>query len=155
MIGPWIRGSWSAAVLLLTLAGVAVYAASRPAESPAVVPTQTEGKQDRVKELLQERLTTCREMVRQVETRYKNGQCTYDEVHSAARMTLDAELEVCTTDKERVAVLEKFLPEAKRHEQTAETFFKSGQGTMTTALKARADRLRVEIDLERARARAK
>jgi outer membrane protein TolC len=150
------RYQWTSAVAtVLGIVAAAVCYATMGNAEPALAPVpHAEGKQDRVKELQQERLATCREIVKQVETRYKNGQGNYDELHEASRMVLAAELELCTSDKERVAVLEKFLPEAKKYEAMAEALFKAGQGTQTSMLKARAERLRVEIDLERAKAKS-
>jgi multidrug resistance efflux pump len=111
-------------------------------------------KGSKVKELLKERLATLRELVK-LETLvyYKAGAGSYDQVHEAARMLLQAELEQCDSDKERVALLEKFVAEVKKQEQLAVQLNKAGRGPTGTALKAKADRLQAEIALERARAK--
>jgi len=61
-----------------------------------------------------------------------------------------AELDLCDTSKERVAVLEKMLAEAKDYEKTIFQQVESGGAQASTALKAKVSRLDVEIALERA-----
>ena len=52
-----------------------------------------------------------------------------------------------------MAVLEKLVAEAKDYEKSAELQYKAGKATRMAALKATADRLEVEIALERAKAK--
>jgi len=69
-------------------------------------------------------------------------------------MVLAAELEQCSSDKDRIAVLEKFVVEARKREEHTVQRGKAGQATPRAVLMARADRLQAEITLENARARA-
>ena len=84
---------------------------------------------------------------------YRGGKATFSQVYEANRAARNAELDLCNTNQERVAVLEKMLEEARDYEKNAEQAFKSARAPHAAALRATADRLEVEIALERARAR--
>jgi outer membrane protein TolC len=64
---------------------------------------------------------------------------------------LNAELEMCESDKERMAVLEKTVELTKENEKSAEQRYKSVEAGMSDVLLAKTDRLEAEIGLERAR----
>src|SRR5262245_2409386 len=106
------------------------------------------------KELRKERLAVVRAIAKLATEAYKAGTGTYDEVQEATRTVLQAELEQCDSDKDRVAVLEKFAAEARKREEHAGQVSKTGQAPIRTALKAKADRLQAEIALEQAKANA-
>jgi hypothetical protein len=110
-----------------------------------------EVKDSKLKELQKERLATTREFARLVGQRFKNRDGTLEEMMEATRILLEAELDVCDSDKERIAILEKFLGAARENERIATNLNKAGQGRESTALKAKTDRLQVEIALERAK----
>jgi hypothetical protein len=112
------------------------------------------GTESKLKELLKERLATTRELAKQVTQRLKKIQGRPEEQLEATRLMFEAELDVCDSDKERIAVLEKFLASAKDNEKIAMQLHKTGEAAETTALGAKAERLRVEIALERAKAKA-
>jgi hypothetical protein len=65
----------------------------------------------------------------------------------------EAELELCETDQERVAVLQKILTIARDQETLAQNLVKSEHGTLGMALRAKAERLQAEIALERAKSK--
>jgi hypothetical protein len=123
-------------------------------QTAAEEPTQAEAKSPKLKELLKERLTALREIARLTTLAAKSGTAPYEQVLEATRRLLGAELERCDTDKEWVTVLEKFVGEAKKHEEYAAHLSRTGQAPARIALQAKADRLQAEIFLERARARA-
>ena len=85
--------------------------------------------------------------------RFRNNQGLSEEVLESTRTLADAELELCASEKERVAVLEKILLVAKETERIAANFAKVGQGHETSALMAKTERLRFEIALERVNAK--
>jgi hypothetical protein len=114
-------------------------------------PAQPEAKGAKQKELLREHLAVVREIAKLSTDAYKAGAGSYDEVREATRMVLQAELEQCDSDKDRIAVLEKFVAEAKKMEEHAARLSKTGQAPMRTALKAKANRLQAEIGLEQAK----
>lgn len=117
-------------------------------------PAKPQKGEDRLKGLLNERLAVSRDCAKQVRERLKSGNGTLEELIEPTRMLLEAELDVCESTKERIAVLEKFLGEAKDIERLAEGFAKTGRGRTSTALMAKAQRLGIEIALERAKANA-
>jgi hypothetical protein len=102
-------------------------------------------------ELFKERLAVVRQIAKLSTEAYKAGDGTYDEVREAARMMLQAELDQCDSDKYRIAVIEKFVTEAKMMEEHAGQLSKAGRAPPRTALKAKADRLQAEIALEQAK----
>lgn len=115
----------------------------RPATSP------------KVQALLQEKLDTCRAVVKAVEQSFKQGQATVAEVHQAVMQQLDAELDLCRSGAERVAVRERAVAAAKRSEESCVTRVAQGSASPLDGLRAKAVRLQLEIALERERLAAK
>jgi hypothetical protein len=143
------------AVVIVALAALAIgYLAWIAPRMSAAGQPQAGAKSAHLKELLQERLTTAREASHLAMERFKNGQ-GLDEVREANRLLMEAELDLCDTAQERVAALEKLRAAAKDTAKLAEALVKVGQGPATTALLAKADLLRIEIALERAKAKSK
>src|SRR5947208_756720 len=99
----------------------------------------------RVDDLRKERLAVVHEIAKQATAAYKVGTGSYEEMRDATRMVLEAELDQCTTDKERLAVLEQVVAEARKWEDLVAQTIKAGQVPARTGLKARADRLAAEI----------
>jgi hypothetical protein len=125
-----------------------LYVSSQPACGQGSA--RPEVKADTLKQLRVERLTVLREIVKQTTEAFKAGATDYEQVNAATQALLQAELEQCGSDKERIAVLEKILAQAKAAEQIADQRSKTGTSQPWAALKARADRLQAEIDLEMA-----
>jgi hypothetical protein len=120
----------------------------------AATPSQVRAdptKDARLKELLKERHATLKEIAVQVAKAYEAGAASIEQMHDAEQTVLRAELDVCETDKERIAVLEKLVILAKKQEDRAAETVKRGINSPTATLKARAKRLEAEIALERAR----
>ena len=133
--------------LLVLLVGGGIAARSGTAPRPAGV----DSKDTKVKALLKERHATLQAIASLTTKQYERGTASVVQVAEANRTARHAELDLCDTDKERVAVLEKMLAEAKEYEKSAEQLHKGGSIPFTAALKAKADRLEVEIALERAK----
>jgi len=110
-------------------------------------------KDPQLKALLQERHAILQNLADVVNAEFRNARASQSQVMEASRVARQAELDLCETDQERVAVLEKMLAEARAYEQSADEERKSARGTYSSALKATADRLDVEIALERAKTR--
>lgn len=143
------------AVVIVALAALATgYLVSVAPRMSAAAQPQAGAKSARLKELLQERLTTAREASRLARERFKNGQ-SFGEIREANLLLMEAELELCDTAPERVAALEKLRAIAQDTAKIAEAFVKVGQGPATTALLAKADLLQIEIALEHAKAKSK
>ncbi len=116
-------------------------------------PVRDGAKKSKLEDLLKERVATVREISRLVKARFKSGEATADQMREANRMLLEAELDLCSSDKDRIKVWETAVVEAKELERIADSFAKTGQGHVSAALAAKADRLQAEIALERARAK--
>jgi outer membrane protein TolC len=137
-------------VVLLLVAGT-----SWQLSPEAPLPLAEEPKDTRLKELLKERVETLRKVVEIVSQQYKLGGVGIGQVVQAQQSLLRAELDLCDSDKERIAVLEKLVSLMKDHEKIAAARFKSGDGRQGEALMAKATRLDAEIALERLRVKAK
>jgi hypothetical protein len=100
------------------------------------------------------RLATLQNIVADKEKRYEHGTIPVREVLEARLQVRRAELDLCTSDKGRVAVHERIVALARDMEKAYEALYQAGRVPALDLLKARADRLAAETDLERARARA-
>jgi len=85
---------------------------------------------------------------------YQAGTASFAEVHEANLAALNAELDLCQRDKDRVTVLEKFVAAMKRFEEMAAQQHKAGLVPPSALLKAKLARLEAEIALEHTRAKA-
>lgn len=110
------------------------------------------GGTTRIRELQKERLALLREMADQTNTAYKGGQTPLAAVLEAQREVNAAELELCETNKERIAVLEKKVELAKEAEKATEQQVRARVSTQASLLRARANRLQAEIELEKEKA---
>lgn len=140
---------WGGLLLVLLVLGGGL--GLSPLRSSAQEPTQPQAPGAKLKELRKERLATARELMQKTALRVKNREGSIDQLREATRILFEAELDLCDSDKERVAVLEKFVAEAKKNEKLGAKLAQTGQGLESDALKAKADRLQSEIALEQAR----
>jgi hypothetical protein len=113
-----------------------------------------DGKDAKLKELLQERLAILRKLVQVTTTDYQAGKASFERVHQASRALLQARLDVCESDKERIALLEEAVGLARNYEKNAVQRYKAGVAPQSDVLTATAARLESEIALERAKAKA-
>lgn len=134
-------------MLLFAAWGGALDVFSRPARGQE--PARPAVKADALQQLRAEHLAVLREIVKQTTAAWKAGAADYQQVSAAMQALHKAELEQCESDKDRVAVLEKIVAQAKEAEQIADQFGKAGTSAPWAALKAKADRLQAEIDLEK------
>jgi len=88
------------------------------------------------------------------EEQYKLARIPLDVFLQAKRPVLQAEFELCISDKERIEVLTKLVTLAKEIEAVADERVKTMRGLHMDLLKAKADRLKAEIALERAKGQA-
>ena len=113
-----------------------------------------DAKDTKLKELLKQRLATLREIaVLTKKAVAADPGVKIDELIVANQAVLQTELELCETDKDRIAVLVKSLAEAKDLEKLVEEWGKKGLVAPRDALKPKAARLRVEITLEQIKAK--
>jgi outer membrane protein TolC len=104
--------------------------------------------------LLTERLAVAREVAALMEKGFRIGAASFTQVHEANLAVLRAELDLCERDKDRIAVLEKFVAAMKRFEEAMTKLLQVGQASPVEVLKAKLGRLEAEIALERARVKA-
>jgi|ERR1035441_717390 hypothetical protein len=107
----------------------------------------------RVRDLQQQRLDTLRNLVKITTEHYKNGQASSDDLWSATRAKDEAELDLCTSNAERIAILERIVADAKMVEEQDAKLVTNKLMSRTLLLKATADRLQQEIHLEYAKAK--
>jgi len=112
-----------------------------------------DGTDARIQALLKERRAALQEIASATAKEYESGLASPTELREADKAVLRAELDLCETDKERVAVVEKILRIAQAQEREANEAVKAGRAFPKDALKSKAGRLGVEIEWERAKAR--
>ncbi|MBA4066904.1 MAG: hypothetical protein C0501_25000 [Isosphaera sp.] len=110
------------------------------------------GGDTKIKELQKERLALLRQIADQVVAANKGGQVPLATVLEAQREVIAAELELCGTNKERIAVLEKKVELAREIEKTTARGVEARTVSGTDLLKAQASRLDAEIELEKVKA---
>jgi RNA polymerase sigma factor (sigma-70 family) len=108
----------------------------------------------KVQALLKERLAILKGMQSRAEKLYQAGQASQGALQQINLRVLKAELDLCETDKERVAVHEKVVAVLKGIEQQAGELAKRGAAAAGTLQEARLNRLEAEVALERARAKS-
>ena len=112
-----------------------------------------DAKDSKLKALLKEKLGVLQAVALQTTNAYQTGVAPFAQVLEANQAVTKAELELCDTEKERLAVLEKMLADAKQYEKHVAEQVQSGQAPAASALKARVNRLDAEIALERAKSK--
>ena len=135
------------ALLLLLLVASPYYWAAASPQAPAA-----EAKDSKLQGLLKERLATLREIAAQTDQAYRAGQATMEQVVQANQSLLAAELDLCASAKERIAILQKGVELAKQQEEVAMQRSRAGVAPAYVPLKAKVNRLEAEIALERAKA---
>lgn len=146
MLPAKIRSVLLTAVLLFAWMALSPGHSSSDGQEPA----KKQEKGAKLKELQKERLAVTRDFAKQASAKIKGGIGSLEELIEPTRMLLEAELDLCDSDMERIAVLEKILVTAKDTERMADAFAKRA-GRQSTALMAKSERLRIEIALERAK----
>ena len=105
----------------------------------------------KLKVLLKEKLAVAQEALAIVTKAHQNGDTSIEGVVEANQMVGKAQLDLCDTSAERIAVLERMLAQAKDFEKSVAELVKVAATPKTTLLKARLNRLDVEVALERAK----
>jgi len=105
----------------------------------------------KLKVLLKEKLAIAQEAATLTTTAYQSGGTSFSEVVEANQAVGKAQLDLCDTNAERVAVLERMLAQARDFETITTERVKTAAVPKTTLLKAKLSRLDVEVALERAK----
>jgi tetratricopeptide (TPR) repeat protein/thiol-disulfide isomerase/thioredoxin len=120
----------------------------------AIEPRKRTDANSRVRALQEERLATLKEIAAEREKAFRHGRAPSDDVLQARLLVLRAELELCDSDRERVAIHEKIVALAKETEETRASQYKARRLSHSDLLTAKANRLEAEVALERAKAKA-
>jgi hypothetical protein len=104
---------------------------------------------EKIRELRQRRLAILEEIQKVVSMQYGSGNVGYDAVHNASTAVLKAQLELCQTKQERVAVWRKLIDEAKQWNHYVEQGSEAGKRSEVDRLDSAIYLLDCEIGLER------
>lgn len=107
----------------------------------------------KIQDLQKKRLATLEKIVTYSKKAYESGQGSIESLIQASQQLAKAELDVAKTAKQRLAIHNKLLELAKEFEAVAEQRYKAGRIPIVEMLKARANRIEVEITLEKEKAR--
>lgn len=111
---------------------------------------QHAAKGSRVKELRKEKLAILQEFAASLRRSYNAGDRPLTDLLEGDRALHNAELDLCETNAERIAVLEKMLANAKELEQNIAVLVKQALRADVELMKAKVCRLDAEIALEQA-----
>ncbi|HSI32046.1 MAG: TolC family protein [Phycisphaerae bacterium] len=100
-----------------------------------------------VRKLREEKVAVLQDVVRGALAMHEQGTASYDDVASAQRQLLAAELEAATTVAQRLALLEKALAVAKEQEARADKAYLAGRMRAFERSRAKVGRIQLQIDL--------
>jgi hypothetical protein len=130
--------------VVVTSSGTAPRAAAAEGEG-----TKKDAKVDALRE---ERLAVLKDLAVTTRALFQRHRASLSELVEVSRAARRAELDQCDTDKERVAVLEKALAAAQETEEFVKAKVMAGRASGAETLRARANRLEIEIALARVKA---
>jgi outer membrane protein TolC len=139
---------WRALVPSAVLAAVCLAA---PPGRPGHAADQAESK-DRIKPLLQERLSTLKDIHEALVRAQARGAASADDVQQARGAVLRAQLDLYDTKEERLKMLEAIVKEAREWEQTTRKSVQSGSSPPIDGQRATLARIEAELALEKAKA---
>jgi hypothetical protein len=119
-------------------------------DAPAGPSDETDAK---LKELLKERLAALRALVKGATADYAPERVSFERVNQARRALVQAQLESCESDKERIALLEETVALAKEFAKHAAQRYKNGAAPESDVLMAAVARLEAEIALQCAKSK--
>jgi len=137
------------AIGLLTLAIVGAWC--WPTSSPRL--SAQEAKDAKLKALLKERHAALKEIAAITARAYKDGAASNTEVIEAEQAALKAELDLGGSEKEQIAILEKLVTLARKHEEDAVGAVRKGIAPTSVAHKAKVSRLEAEIAMARVKSK--
>lgn len=117
--------------------------------APADVVAQQTKEQAKLKQLRPEFLKTMRLYVQATKAAYETDTVPFEQMIQAHRELLEAELQLADTAKDRIAVREAMVQNAKQMEAKIEALYQAGSrgGEAEKYSHAKALRLQAEIDL--------
>jgi hypothetical protein len=94
-------------------------------------------------------------MVDAITSFHKRGFGSFEEIYEARLLVLQAELDTAEKESDRITLYKNIVELLREYEQWADARAKAARGGVATVLKLKARRLEAEINLERAKAKAK
>ncbi len=137
--------------LLMAVGLTAAMAWQQPRSGAEAETKQLTESETKINALLQERLKTAQIVVDMVKKQYATGTVSTEDMQRAYLRFHKAELDLCDTDKDRVAIHEKIVKIMKEQEDRAQALVNAGTATTSEMLDAKLNRLEAEIALERAK----
>jgi len=101
------------------------------------------------KQLLKERVAVLNEVATLASRLYGQGSVPLLELNKAKQAVCKAELDLCETDVERIAVMDTRLALAKQDVEVVKRLVSMAEMSTTDLLKAQAKQLKIEAALER------
>jgi len=142
------------ALILTVLATALPIAPASPQDRVKPAPKeQIEESAKKIKELQKERIATLKEMADQLNTLFRAGRASFEEVCEARLLLLKAELDAAEKESDRITLYKNFVDVLKKYEEWAEQRKAGGRVPEATVLNVKARRLEAEILLEQAKAR--
>lgn len=120
--------------------------------APAEGKPADKGANAAIQALLKERFNLVQQIVVVEEQAFEAGRGSPDQLFLAREELMMTQLEAAASNKERQAILEKFVAFARKIEQGIEQQQKAGAATLVDLLWARTHRIDAEIALERVKA---
>jgi RNA polymerase sigma factor (sigma-70 family) len=115
----------------------------------------SEGKPDgdtpKLRKLLKDRLDVVRQLAEGVKRLHRQGAASQEQVWQADLRVNKAELDLCETPKERIAVLEKIVKVHEEMEERIAALAKQGVSSSEAVTEAKLSRLEAQIAVERER----
>ena len=150
MLSPQFRRTNILPIALIALSAAAIGYWSAQAGALAAP-----AKDTKLNNLLQERLTTLKDAAATTSKAFETGIESLDDVIAANQAVRRAELEMCSTDKERVALLEKMVTEAKGYETIAAQHALRGVAPTASSLRVKVNEPLVHIPPQRGSSRGR
>lgn len=135
-------------VLLVAVLAAAFLTAVANSQEGTAPKTEQGGAATKVKDLQQQRIATLKEIVEAFSAQRQNGRGSFEDLIDAKVQLLNAELEIASSDAERVTICESIVKQFVTLEEVAQANREGARGTYTAVLKAKANRLEAEIRLE-------
>jgi acetolactate synthase small subunit len=112
--------------------------------------SETEAK-SKIKPLQNELIDTLKKVAETSEVLVRNGRMSVIDAMQDQRAYLDATLDISENNQERISILEAILEKQKTFESIAEALKRDARVTEVVLLKAKAERIKAEIALEKER----
>jgi multidrug efflux system membrane fusion protein len=150
-----VKGGQALKAGMQVLAKRVVMPSSTAAQPPKKAPPESTQPSAKIKELLKERHAVLTKAAAQIADLYKAGKIAPNEWIKAQRAVIDAGLDLCESQAERIALLRQDVKQAEEMHRITQKQAETGQALPMEALQARVAVLDAQIRLLREEERAK